>query len=216
VSPAIDFNGDKTARYNTVAMILHWIIAAAIICNLAGGYWMAQTTGRDPKLATPLVRLVLNTHELVGLTVLGLALVRLGWRLGHRPPPLPAMPLPMAAAARISHVFFYFAMILIPLTGALFVGLAKTWIPARAFPDLPWPVDSIPHFAPHGAPHLRHLLAMFLDSHTWLAFATAGLLGLHVLAAVVHQVWLRDDVLTRMLPRRRKAPGGVSWEKTQW
>jgi cytochrome b561 len=152
-------------------------------------------------LATPFVRLVLNTHELIGLTVLFLALVRLGWRLGHPPPPLPAMPLPIAIAARTSHVFFYLAMIFIPLTGALFVGVAKTWIPARIFPDISWPVDRIPHFAPHGAPHLRHLLAMFLDSHTWLAFATAGLLTLHVLAAALHHVWLKDDVLTRMTPR---------------
>ena len=188
-------------RYNTVAVVLHWIIAGAIICNLASGYWIAQTTGRDPKLATPFVRLVLNTHELTGLTVLALALVRLGWRLSHPPPPLPPTPQPIAVAARASHVLFYFAMIVIPLTGALFVGVAKTWIPAWALPDMPWPVDSIPHFAPHGAPHLRHLLAMFLDSHTWLAFATAGLLVIHVAAAVLHHVWLKDDVLARMTPR---------------
>ena len=194
-------DGGAAERYNSVAMLLHWVIAAAIICNLASGYWIAQTTGRDPKMATPFVRLVLNTHELTGLAVLALALVRLSWRLGHRPPPLPAMPPLVAAAARASHVLFYVAMVFIPLTGALFVGVAKTWIPARAFPDVAWPVDRIPHFAPHGAPHLRHLLAMFLESHTWLAFATAGLLVMHVLAALLHQVWLKDDVLTRMTPR---------------
>ena len=33
-------------------------------------------------------------HKSVGITVLALTLVRIGWRLAHRPPPLPpTMPL---------------------------------------------------------------------------------------------------------------------------
>jgi cytochrome b561 len=192
--------GGATEHYNTVAMVLHWVIAVAIISNLGIGYWIALTTGRDPRLATPLVRLSLNAHELLGLAVLVLALVRLGWRLGHPPPPLPRMQPSIAAAARASHVLFYLAMIFIPLTGALFVGVAKRWIPAGALPDVAWPVDRISHFAQHGAPHLRRLLALFLDSHTFLALSTTTLLVIHVVAALLHHVWLGDDVLTRMAP----------------
>lgn len=191
----------RTERYNAVAIALHWLIAAAIVLNLCTGYWIAQVTGRDPKLATPFVRMVLDTHMLVGLGVLGLGLVRLGWRLANRPPALPAMHAFLGFSARLTHVFFYVAMIAIPTAGALFVGVARRYIPASIFPDISYPTDRIPHFAPTAPHDFRELLALFLDTHTWLAWSTAALLVIHVGAALLHHIWYRDDVLTRMLPR---------------
>jgi cytochrome b561 len=92
-------------------------------------------------------------------------------------------------------------MIIIPLSGALFVATARQWVPMWALPNIPYSTASIPHFSPHAPLQRRQIMALSLDLHTWLAFATAGLLAIHVGAALLHQFFRQDDVLSRMTPR---------------
>ena len=69
------------------------------------------------KAATPWMMFF---HKSLGITVLGLSLARLLWRLGHRPPPFDPVLRPWEALlARITHWLFYVMMIAIPLTGWL-------------------------------------------------------------------------------------------------
>src|SRR3546814_10324595 len=57
-------------------------------------------------------------HKSVGITVLALSLIRLGWRLGHAWPPFPAaMPRWERVLARGTHILFYVLMIGVPLLG---------------------------------------------------------------------------------------------------
>ena len=70
------------ARYTRTAMALHWIIAALIALNV----FLALTWDFYPDAG---VRPAINTHKSIGITVLGLAIMRLLWRFTHRPPALP-------------------------------------------------------------------------------------------------------------------------------
>ena len=70
-------------RYSAVAIVLHWLIAAAIVFQVIIAWRMGG--GRTPE-GFALIQL----HKSIGITVLLLSLVRLAWRLTHRPPPLPA------------------------------------------------------------------------------------------------------------------------------
>ncbi len=69
------------ARYTSVARLLHWIIAILILVNL----WLGFAHDSLPKEWK-----VMPVHKSIGLTVLALTLVRLSWRLAHKPPALPA------------------------------------------------------------------------------------------------------------------------------
>ena len=80
----------ETARYTRTAIALHWLIAIGVIANIA----LAWTW---PYLADDSVRPVIDTHKSIGVTVLGLAIMRLLWRYGHRPPPLPSGSRPCVA-----------------------------------------------------------------------------------------------------------------------
>ena len=64
-------------RYNAVARFLHWTIAVIIIGNIIGGFF--HDALEDVVNVMPL-------HKSLGLTVLVLSLVRLGWRMAHRTP----------------------------------------------------------------------------------------------------------------------------------
>ena len=72
------------ARYSTVAIALHWIIAVAIAVQIGLGWYMG---GLEDKTAEKAVEAI---HISLGLTILLLTLCRLAWRLTHRPPAEPA------------------------------------------------------------------------------------------------------------------------------
>ena len=58
-------------------------------------------------------------HKSLGLTVLALTFVRLGWRIGHSPPPLPAhMPRWEKIASKAAHWGFYALLIALPLAAS--------------------------------------------------------------------------------------------------
>jgi cytochrome b561 len=65
------------------------------------------------------VRGAFNLHKSVGLLLLALALIRLGWRIAHRPPPLPPLPRWQAWAAKANHALLYTMMLVMPLSGYL-------------------------------------------------------------------------------------------------
>ena len=63
-------------------MALHWLVAALILINVFYGLAAASADGAH-------VRPLIDAHKSIGLTVLGLVLLRILWRIGHKPPPLP-------------------------------------------------------------------------------------------------------------------------------
>ena len=73
------------ARYTRIAIVLHWVIAAMIAVNVMLGL-MADG------LPDAWIRPAIDLHKSFGLTVLGLVLVRILWRLSHPAPPFPSTP----------------------------------------------------------------------------------------------------------------------------
>ena len=94
------------SRYSRVAIVLHWAIAALILYNLASGL-----------LRPVLPRAFFAFHVSSGITILALSLVRVGWRLTHRPPPFLPLARWEARLAHGVHVALYAAMLLLPLSG---------------------------------------------------------------------------------------------------
>lgn len=177
-------------RYSAVAIGLHWLIALAIVALVVIGIIMTGLP--DTELARKF--LLYQWHKSVGVTVLLLSLVRLGWRLAQRPPPLPGNLKPWErAAARLTHAGFYVLIIVIPLLGWAMVSASPYNIPTVLYGEIPWPHLPVPKSA----------FGAFKAGHVWLAFGAVGLLALHVAAALKHHYILRDDVLARMLPLLR-------------
>ena len=114
------------ARYTATAVVLHWVIAALLIAEFAHGWWMQVIPKEPPGIRAD----AFNMHKSFGLVLLALALLRLGWRLAHRPPPFPPMPRWQAIAARANHVLLYTMMLAMPLSGyfgSVFSGYPIKW-----------------------------------------------------------------------------------------
>lgn len=170
---------NRLARYDAVARGLHWAMAVLIIANLLSGFLNDALEG--------IVR-VIPVHKSIGLTVLVLSLVRLGWRFaGHRPPPT-AMPAWVRAAAKATHAAFYLLMIALPLSGWIFTSAGK--YPLDWFGLFP-----VPKFAVTKGDAIYTVMH---GGHEAMGVIAALLIALHVGAALRHHFVLRDQVLRRM------------------
>lgn len=176
---------EARTRYSTVSIVLHWVIFALILANATFGGWMEDAAPSD-KLG------YFALHKSVGILVLVLSLLRLGWRIVHPFAPFPeTMPGWERLLARGTHILFYILMIGAPLLG--WAAASAGGAPAvPLFDVLPWP--NLP------LPENEDLGEILGGVHKLMVKAIYVVLGLHVLGALKHQFLDRDEVLYRMLP----------------
>jgi len=180
--------GHASERYTWQAMALHWMIAALILFMLWLG-WSLEDIPRN----TPARGFYVNLHKSIGVLVLTLVVLRLLWRLRHRPPALPAS---MAGwemrVAHITHWLLYACILIQPLSGYIASAYSKYGVKFFGIPVSP--------------PGLRGeaVSDFFGEVHGVNATVLAVLVALHVLAAFKHLLIDRDDIFQRMLPRHRR------------
>jgi cytochrome b561 len=193
-----------STRYTTVAITLHWVIAIAILFQIATGLWMGGAI-RDPDLRNAAFE-TFQLHKSIGLTVLVLSVARLGWRLAHPPPPMPPHMRPWERTlAHLVHGAFYGLMIAMPVTGWLYVSTGWSHslqqllsVETVYFGWLPIPHLSL--IAEQEAAQRQILGERLISLHEAFAFTTLGLLAMHVGAVVKHFLEDGGQELARMAP----------------
>ncbi len=182
------------SRYTRIAMLLHWLVAALIVGNLA----LIWTIGWFPDA---LVRPAINTHKSIGLTVLGLVLLRLLWRFGHPPPPLPrTYARGERLGAHAAHIVLYALILALPISGYVHDSAFKAAAahPLMLYGLVPFPrIGAIMALDPATKAQVH---ATWFALHGWLAIVLYVLVGLHLAGVLKHQLFDREPVLRRMLP----------------
>jgi cytochrome b561 len=179
-----------STHYTRTAVSLHWLIAGLILAALFMGWTMTSMEFSPGKLK------LVNYHKWVGVTVLALVLLRISWRLTHRPPPLEPMAGWQRFSAHAGHGLLYLLMVAMPLSGWAYSN--ATGYPIVYLGKLPLP-DIVGRD--------KELGAQLLLLHKTLAIAMAATVALHVLAALQHHFFHGDRTLRRMLTWRRQAEG---------
>ena len=178
---------NTTDRWGGISQLLHWTIAILIVLIGIVGLVMGELP-RSPKYFW-----VYTAHKSLGLTVLALVLVRIGWRLyAGAPRPVPGTPRLQALLASATHGAIYLLILALPLSGWIYDS-ANALRPFRWFglvevPKLVAPDEALAASA-HGA-------------HEWLFWLLMALVAGHAGAALYHHFIQRDATLARMLPRR--------------
>jgi cytochrome b561 len=184
-------------RYDAVAMTLHWLIALLIVFDFV----LAMSFSRFNPGDTLYFTSAYDLHMAVGLCVLLLTIARVVWRLTHIRPPLPEMGIALRWLARASHCLLYTFMLVAPATGWLVLSLRQQKTSVFGLFRWAWPTAPAVLTMPQSDREFWH--DHLLPTHIWLSYAGMCLVVVHVLAALYHHIGRRDDVLTRMLPRRR-------------
>lgn len=182
----------QSARYSTVAIVLHWTIAALILANIGVGFIMEGLPRPMKEVAVPL-------HISSGITILVLTLARVLWRLTHRPPPFsPHLARWERAAAHTVHALLYLLMIGMPVVGWSIISAHP---PRAAGAATIWGLIRLPAIAPIShwddtAQKAAH--QFYVNAHTAGGWILCALLVLHIAGALKHQ-WLdRHPSLARM------------------
>ena len=174
-----------STRYTRTAIALHWLLALGLLGLLALGAIMTSLPFSPARLK------LYNWHKWAGIVVLALSIVRLAWRLTHRPPADVAMPVWQQRVAHAMHGLLYLLFLAVPLVGWAYSS-------AAGFPVVLFGLWPLPDFVT-----ADRLLAETLKSlHGTLAWALLALIVVHVAAAFKHQLVDRDGLLQRMLPQR--------------
>lgn len=176
------------SRYGAVAQLFHWAIVALVITQFV----LASKAHALPLGAAKVTTLA--QHKSVGITILGLALLRLLWRLLNPAPAAPqTSPRWQRVAARVSHFLLYALLLIIPVLGWFMSS-------ARNFPVSWFGLFTLPDFIEPSKPAYE----FFHEAHETLAKTLFVVALLHAAAALKHHFIDRDNVLRRMLPLKLK------------
>ena len=166
-------------RYNNISIILHWILGAALVAIFIFGNYMADLPFSPQRLK------LFNWHKWAGIMILFLSLLLLLWRLTH---PAPALPAKFELKAhQVTHIALYAMFFVVPLTGWAYTS-------AAGFPVVLFGLFPLPDLI--GAD--KALATLIKPWHEISAFTLAGLVVLHILAALKHHFIDRDGLLQRM------------------
>jgi cytochrome b561 len=170
--------------YGLVAVVFHWLIAAAVVGLFALGLWMVDLTYYDP-----LYRLAPEIHKGVGVLVFVTLGLRFLWRLVNpQPRPEPTLRGFERTASRAAHALLYLLLLATTISGYLISTADGRPVDVFGLFDVPAVLSGLPGQADVAG-----------EIHLVLAIITVTLAGLHALAALKHHFIDHDRTLLRML-----------------
>jgi cytochrome b561 len=177
---------DTPTSYDPLLRWIHWITAVLFIAAmLIGLYCGWQPPGTSPR------RELLELHKSLGVTLFGLAMLRLIVRAATTAPLEPKSFGPLVRlASKLNHWALYGVLLAMPITGYLFSSAGGY---------------SLKYFGMFSWPRLfagNHELAQTGEwLHGTLAWFVYAVVALHIAATLWHVLVKQDETLARMWPR---------------
>ncbi len=183
-----DTRAGKFTPYSAIARFLHWLTVAAFLIMVTTGLVMVYR-GKDLNIWDQLTNTLYTTHKTIGLFVLLLIVVRLGYRfIRGAPADEPTLNGLQRFVAHITHWAIYGLLVGLPVLG---------WIGVSMFPALgTFAGFKIPALTSPDPATSKQVLWL----HGLLAYLLIALVVMHIAAALYHHTIRRDNVLRRMLP----------------
>ncbi len=179
--PAAPTSASTGARavYTPAARALHWLTVLLLAVQIPVGLIMVRA-----ELPVD----IYSGHKLLGLVILLVVVVRLGYRLFNgAPPDEPTLEPWQKIVSHLTHWALYGLLIVVAMLG---------WLGIAYYPALNAYGINIPAIVAPDRPMSERVLTL----HMYGAFALIALAGMHVGAALFHYVIRKDGVLNRMLP----------------
>ncbi len=192
-------------RYTKVAVILHWLIAFGILGMFAFGWYMTGLPREAPeqlsydlfdwgiytwelsKESSPRA-FYFNLHKSIGITLLGLIIIRILWRITHKPPALLTSYKTWERKLSTSaHHLLYLLMILVPISGLIMSVAGKYGVKWFGL-DFIAGIENKP------------IREFFHETHEITGLIFLAIITLHILGALKHKLIDKDETMQRMMP----------------
>ena len=170
-------------RFDRVSMALHWATVLLVAFQLTTAALPHEGEG---------ARALLTVHRSAGALTLAMVLFRLVWRarFAYLPAFPPRMPKLQRWAAKANEYGLYALLVLQPLT-----GLADGVFRGRPFVLFGLQVPAVMAFN-------KPMFHLSGELHELGAKVLIALIGLHIAAAALHGLILRDGMVKRIVPLR--------------
>jgi cytochrome b561 len=187
--------------YSRAARRFHWWVALFFAIQFALGFYMTYRgydmvyTNDAGETKTGLFDAVTgalyDSHKLLGVSILLIVLLRLGYRLTHGAPPSDrSLPPALTGISHLVHWSIYLLLIAVPIGG--YIGVSY-YGALNAFDTVPLPPVTEKD---------QKMAEVIFEYHKLAAWGLLTLVGLHIAAAIYHRFIRKDRVVERMLPRR--------------
>jgi cytochrome b561 len=171
-------------RYGAVAIIIHWLIALAVVALFAMGWYMVDLTYYDDLYNT-----LPNIHMSVGMLLAFVLLIKLAMKPSEPAPDLtPGVRRFDAIGAKIAHYGMYGLLGFILISGYLIPTAKGVGINVFGWFEVPALVTEFDQ---------QSEIVGWI--HEYFAYAIMALAGLHASAAFKHHLINKDDTLRRIL-----------------
>lgn len=175
---------NSPARYGTISVTLHWLVAIVVYGMFALGLWMVTLSYYDgwyhqaPEL-----------HKSIGILLMLVLVVRIAWRHFSPPPsPLSSYSRLTRIGATLAHIALYLLLSGILISGYLISTADGKPISVFGLFEVPATLADAGSQADLAG-----------TVHLWLAWSVVVLSVLHGLAAFKHHFIDKDATLKRML-----------------
>jgi len=173
---------DDIQKYNHVARVFHWSVAALILGLLFVGYYMDSM---DP---APLKFQIYGYHKALGVAVLLLVGLRIMWRVVSKTPaPLSSHKTWEKYLSRTIHIVLYLTILAMPISGWVMSSAGGYPVSFFGWFELPALVEKN-----------KELGKLANQTHGVLAFIIIGAVALHIVGALKHHFIDKDATLNRM------------------
>jgi cytochrome b561 len=175
------------AKYPATAIAIHWLVLVLVIAV----YALILLRENYPR-GSDIRETLKSLHYSFGLTVLVLTAVRLALRAFFWSPPTITPPVPpwLAIPAAAAHVALYVLLLAMPVAGWMILSAEGG------------PIQFFGVNLPALLPPDKELAEQIEEIHETGGTIGYFLIGAHAAAALFHHYLIKDDTLTRMLPRR--------------
>lgn len=177
---------NSPTNYGLVSIVMHWLVAIAVVGLFALGYWMVGLT-----YYSSWYRTAPDIHKSVGLLLFGLMVVRFIWRfVSSGPAPLASHGRMTRLATKGGHGLLYLGLFVLMISGYLISTADERAISVFDWFEVPALITSI-----RDQEDIAGLV------HEYLAWGLIIFSGLHALAALKHHFIDHDPTLKRMFGR---------------
>lgn len=169
-------------KYSLGLRIIHWLMAVFIISMLCSGLYM-----KSLPVSNTIKFTIYTIHKACGITILGLIVIRIFFRIFTYVPPFPStFSKLVVSASKIVHFCLYFLMILIPLSG--YIMSSASGIKIKYFFHIPLLINKN-----------RELASAANDAHSILAYFMIFFIVLHILGVLKHVFMDKQNILKRII-----------------
>ena len=171
---------NNKTKYGLLSKLFHWLTAAGLIVQIPLGFYLVDLDFDQARVD------IENYHILFGLIIFYITLIRLIFKVLKPIPDFKGSTfLGQKFIARLNHLLVYLALLTVTTSGIL-----KKLFNGESI---------VIFFKKINLTYNYELSEQFYSIHILANYALIGLITLHILAALFHKFFLRENILKRIL-----------------